>query len=114
MVIIAPLADGKLYEWEIDGAPAPAREAGAKVSNARKCCRSRVDVIAAPIHDVNEIERQNARLRSTIDALGERSSYSAGHSAALGIALCALVGDEFAKARQLITSAILKEVDSLK
>ena len=88
MVIIAPVADGKLYEWEIDGAPTLSR-------------------------DVNETERQNARLRCTIEALGELSSYTMGLSAALGIALCPLVGDEFAKARHLITSAILKEVDSL-
>lgn len=61
----------------------------------------------------SRIEQQNARLRCTLAERGLAGAFRAGHSAALGIALCALTGDEFTRARQLITDAILKEVDSL-
>lgn len=60
-----------------------------------------------------DIERQNARLRCTLAERGIDGAFRAGHSAALGIALNALTGDEFTRARQLITDAILREVDSL-
>ena len=61
----------------------------------------------------SRIERQNARLRCTLAERGLDGAFRAGHSAALGVALSALTGDEFTRARQLITDAILREVDSL-
>src|SRR5690348_12079801 len=45
------------------------------------------------------IERQNARLRCTLAERGLDGAFRAGHSAALGIALSALTGDEFTRAR---------------
>lgn len=63
---------------------------------------------------IDDIERQNARLRCTLAERGEMAVFISGHSAALGIALCALVGEEFTQARLLIMDAILKEIDSLE
>lgn len=72
-----------------------------------------VDIQNGPFLGFGRIERQNARLRCTLAERGLDGAFRAGHSAALGIALNALTGDEFTRARQLITEAILREVDSL-
>src|SRR5690349_2104584 len=61
----------------------------------------------------DDIRRQNARLRCTLSERGEMAAYRSGHSAALGIALSALIGERFAEARRLITEAVLGEIESL-